>query len=64
VFRRACSAVQFVPAPTDFRATFEHPVAWYRQIVRLLPTPRSLLDFSDAAHEYLGIAYYHLRGWM
>ena len=64
VFRRACPAVEFVPAPTDFRAPFERSFAWYRQGVRLLPTPRSLLDFSDAAHEYVGMAYYHLRGWM
>jgi uncharacterized SAM-binding protein YcdF (DUF218 family) len=64
VFRRVCPAVEFVPAPTDFRAPFDRSFTWYREGVRLLPTPRSLLDFSDAAHEYLGMAYYHLRGWM
>ena len=64
VFLRACPAVEFIAAPTDFRVPDEVPMAWYRRSVRLLPTPRSLLDFSDAAHEYLGIAYYTLRGWM
>ena len=64
VFRRLCPAIEFVPAPTDFRAPFEVATAWHRQAVRLLPTPRSLLDFSDAAHEYLGIVYYRLRQWM
>jgi uncharacterized SAM-binding protein YcdF (DUF218 family) len=64
VFRRACPTVEFVPAPTDFRAPYERPVAWYRGSLSLLPTPRSLLDFSDAAHEYVGIAYYKLRGWL
>jgi hypothetical protein len=28
------------------------------------PTPRSLLNFSDAAHEYVGIMYYSARAWM
>ena len=64
VFRRLCSAIEFVPAPTDFRAPFEAATPWHRQVVRLLPTPRSLLDFSDAAHEYVGIVYYRLRQWM
>lgn len=64
VFRHECPAVEFVPAPTDFRAPYTPPMPWYRRSVALLPTPRSLLDFSDAAHEYVGIAYYTLRGWM
>ncbi len=64
VFRRECPAVEFVPAPTDFRVPFEQPVAWYRRGLTLLPTPRTLLDFSDAAHEYTGMLYYRLRGWI
>jgi uncharacterized SAM-binding protein YcdF (DUF218 family) len=62
-FRKTCPAVGFVPAPTDFRVTNDPPAAWYRDLQGVLPTPRSLLDFSDAAHEYLGIAYYRIRGW-
>jgi uncharacterized SAM-binding protein YcdF (DUF218 family) len=64
VFARGCPAISFIAAPTDFRLPYRVPTAWYRQATELLPTPRSLLDFSDAAHEYLGIAYYTLRGWM
>jgi uncharacterized SAM-binding protein YcdF (DUF218 family) len=64
VFRRACPALEFIPAPTDFHAPYDPPMPWYRKSVNLLPTPRSLLEFSDAAHEYLGIAYYTVRGWM
>jgi uncharacterized SAM-binding protein YcdF (DUF218 family) len=64
VFRRGCAGVEFVAAPTDFRIPHEVPVPWYRRSVALLPTPRSLLDFSDAAHEYVGAAYYAWRGWM
>lgn len=32
-------------------------------ILSRLP-PRQLMNFSEAMHEYLGIAYYRLRGWM
>jgi len=64
VFARGCPAISFIAAPTDFRVPYQVPTAWYRRATELLPTPRSLLDFSDAAHEYLGIAYYTLRGWM
>lgn len=64
VFRRGCPAVAFTPAPTDFRAPYDLPLPWFRRAFNLLPTPRSLVDFSDAAHEYVGIAYYSWRGWM
>ncbi len=64
VFRRECPAVEILPAPTDFRAPYARPVAWYRELPNLLPTPRSLLDFSDVAHEYVGLWYYQLRGWL
>jgi uncharacterized SAM-binding protein YcdF (DUF218 family) len=63
-FRHVCPAVEYIPAPTDFRNTIAAPVAWYREAMNLLPTPRRLLDFSDAAHEYLGMTYYRLRGWI
>ncbi len=64
VFRRRCPDIQFIPAPTDFHVTKGIPVAWYRHLVALIPTPRHLLDFSEAMHEYLGMAYYRMRGWM
>ena len=64
VFARGCPSITFVPAATDFRAPDEVPRPWYTQAHRLLPTPRSLLDVSDAAHEYVGLAYYRFRGWL
>jgi uncharacterized SAM-binding protein YcdF (DUF218 family) len=64
VFRRSCPAVEYIPAPTDFRATWQLNIPWYRQAVALLPTPNNLVDFSDATHEYLGMVYYRLRGWI
>jgi len=64
VFRHSCPAVEYVPAPTDFRSVDGPPEPWYRQLARIIPTPRTLLDFADVAHEYVGILYYHLRGWL
>jgi uncharacterized SAM-binding protein YcdF (DUF218 family) len=64
VFRRSCPSVDYVPAPTDFRATYDEPTVWYREMTHLWPTPRTLMDFSDAAHEYVGMLYYSVRGWM
>lgn len=63
-FQRGCPNVEYTPAPTDFRATRTLPVPWYRQLVAALPTPGNFVGFSDASHEYLGMLYYRLRGWM
>jgi len=64
VFRRFCPEIEFVPAPTDFRSVGRVLVGWYEAFCAFIPTPRSLLDCSDALHEYLGLAYYRLRGWL
>ena len=64
VFRHLCPGVEFIPAPTDFQVTKPIPAPWYHQLVAVIPTPRHLLDFSEVMHEYLGMAYYRLRGWM
>jgi len=64
VFRRSCPAVEYLPAPTDFRSVDGPPGTWYRQLARIIPTPRALLDFEDVTHEYVGIFYYRMRGWL
>jgi uncharacterized SAM-binding protein YcdF (DUF218 family) len=64
VFRKNCPAIEFVPAPTDFRATDPLPVPWYRHLAGLIPTPSNLAAFSEVQHEYLGMLWYRLRGWM
>jgi uncharacterized SAM-binding protein YcdF (DUF218 family) len=62
VFKRSCPGIEFIPAPTDFRVVdVERP--WYREIINLIPTPSSYVQFSETMHEYLGLAYYWLRGW-
>lgn len=63
VFKRACPDVTFIPAPTDFRVV-DAPLPWYRELLNLLPTPGSYMQFSESMHEYLGLAWYKLRGWI
>ncbi len=62
-FCRLCPEVQFIPAPTDFHCTQGSPTAWYRKLTGFIPTPSHLLAFSEVMHEYLGIAWYKLKGW-
>jgi uncharacterized SAM-binding protein YcdF (DUF218 family) len=64
VFRRGCPGIEFIPTPTDFRTIERAPAPWYRELTSLVPTPSTLLGFSEVMHEYLGIAYYKLRGWI
>jgi uncharacterized SAM-binding protein YcdF (DUF218 family) len=64
VFRHSCPSLEYIPAPTDFRAVDDVPGPWYRQAARIIPTPSALQEFSEAAHEYLGLVYYRARGWL
>jgi uncharacterized SAM-binding protein YcdF (DUF218 family) len=64
VFRKLCPDIEFIPAPTDFRVTEGVPMPWYRDLITLIPTAGNLVSFSNAAHEYVGMAYYKMRGWM
>ena len=64
VFRRFCPGIEFIAAPTDFRSAERGVTGWYNELNLLIPTPRNLLDCSDALHEYVGIVYYRLRGWL
>lgn len=65
VFRKQFAFIEFTPAPTDYHATQKQsPTLWYHELTALVPTPSHLVAFSDVMHEYLGIGYYKLRGWM
>lgn len=63
-FRRFCPGIEFIPAPTDFSVTESIPSPWYHAVTALIPTPSHLVGFSQVSHEYLGMAYYRLKGWM
>ncbi len=64
-FRKQFPAVEFMPASTDYHAT-EQPsnTPWYRELSALIPTPDHLQAFTEVMHEYHGIAYDKMRGWM
>jgi uncharacterized SAM-binding protein YcdF (DUF218 family) len=64
VFRKSCPGIEFISAPTDFHAPDRLPGAWHRELTALFPTPRNLCEFSEVMHEYLGLWYYRLRGWI
>jgi uncharacterized SAM-binding protein YcdF (DUF218 family) len=64
VFKRGCPGIQFVPAPTDFWAPDSLPEPWHARLPGFIPTSRNLYDFCVVAHEYIGMAYYRLRGWI
>jgi uncharacterized SAM-binding protein YcdF (DUF218 family) len=64
VFRRGCPGIEVIPAPTDFHVSAGIPGPWICGLVALVPTPANLARFSDTMHEYVGMAYYRVRGWM
>lgn len=64
VFKRLCPGIEFIPAPTDFQVAERIPAPWYHQLTDFIPTPRHLVAFSEVMHEYLGMVYYKMRGWM
>lgn len=64
VFKRYCPDLEWIPAPTDHRVVEDlEPLPWYREARAFVPTPGRLQLFTETVHEYLGMAYYRLRGW-
>lgn len=65
VFRKQYPDIEFTPAPTDFHATAKLPnTPLYHELTAMVPTPGHLQAFCEVTHEYLGIFYYKMRGWM
>ena len=51
--------IHAIPAPCDFRSTdFEF------SLLVLLPTADGIDQVNDSAHEWLGLLWYWLRGWV
>lgn len=58
-------SVEVTPAPTDFYYTVgPTPDSWKSKIWQMIPTWKGLAATSDALHEYQGLAYYRLKGWL
>ncbi len=49
-----------IPAPTDYHPERGKPFHW----LDLIPSANALTMSRNACHEYLGLAYYRLRGWI
>jgi uncharacterized SAM-binding protein YcdF (DUF218 family) len=60
--------IDAIAAPTDFRSVHGPSEGGVSQLeadmLKLLPDPGSLVDFSAAMHEYIGLAEYRLAGWI
>lgn len=64
VFRRVCRDLEFVPAPTDYRDTDSLTPHRLVRFQRCIPSATNLQLTSEALHEYVGLLYYRLRGWL
>jgi uncharacterized SAM-binding protein YcdF (DUF218 family) len=64
VFKKGCAGIEFIAAPTDFRIVERTSAPWYHELNGLVSTPSNLVLFSEAMHEYVGMAWYRVRGWM
>ncbi|MEZ5293111.1 MAG: YdcF family protein [Vicinamibacterales bacterium] len=64
VFRKACPDLTVVPAPTDYRRPVNPDDRWPGQAITFLPSVYALAGITEAMHEYVGYAYYRLRGWL
>lgn len=64
VFRRGCPALDVVPAPTDYRRPVNPDDGWAAAVFGMLPSPYAVVAITEALHEYIGLAYYRVRGWV
>ncbi len=65
VFKKACPEIEVIPAPTDFgEVEFKIQPPFLKLIGGMVPSAGNLMLLTDVLHEYIGMAYYKLRGWM
>jgi uncharacterized SAM-binding protein YcdF (DUF218 family) len=65
VFKRLYSDIEVIPAPTDFGETERKKrPPLLKQMGGIVPSAGNMVLTADVLHEYLGIVYYKLRGWM
>lgn len=56
----AFKAVQADPVPSPSRSTLEYGSGWEKY----WPSGEALLFTQEVMHDYLGLAYYHVRNWL
>jgi uncharacterized SAM-binding protein YcdF (DUF218 family) len=64
VFTHNCPGIEFIAAPTDFRAVDEPAPPFVVQLARFIPSAANLQLSAEVVHEWGGLLYYKLRGWM
>lgn len=64
VFARGCPALTVIPAPTDYRRPVNPDDRFPGTLFMLMPSPYALTAITEALHEYVGLVYYQLRGWI
>lgn len=58
--------LEIIPAPCDYLEIDpeKHPPWYYRVAMSLLPNAGALRNSTQILHEYYGMVYYWLRGWI
>ena len=64
VFRKQCPDIEFTPAPTDFGKDWDGDATLPRILWAFVPKAEPLAASNLVIHEYLGLVYYKLRGWI
>lgn len=71
IFRKQASQLgiedlEIIPAPCDYLVIDpeQYPPLYYRLAMNLLPNAGSLRISTQILHEYYGMVYYWLRGWI
>ncbi|MBI5383123.1 MAG: YdcF family protein [Verrucomicrobia bacterium] len=64
VFRKQCPDLEIIPAPTDFTVTQRERRSLWEIARGCVPSGHELERADAVLHEYIGLAYYRLRGWI
>jgi uncharacterized SAM-binding protein YcdF (DUF218 family) len=64
VFAAGCPELDVIPAPTDYRRPHNPDDRWPQDALTLVPSPHALAAVTETLHEYVGMVYYRLRGWI
>jgi uncharacterized SAM-binding protein YcdF (DUF218 family) len=63
VFHRFSPGLEVVPAPTDFLFPRGKAPFWKR-VSQFIPSAAGMNETTVALHEYIGLMYYKIRGWV
>jgi len=70
VVRNQLPDVEIIPAPTDYLVTDHKPEPFqlstfsFQLLCNLIPSGENLMQMETTLHEYIGLLYYRLRGWI